>query len=1354
MRLVRPHWYLLPLTAALCVACADSTSTPTPGPDAAPPDTTAATTQPPAPPSPPPLTGFFEPGSFATLTVPADTEEGEPQHLSIDNLSVKVTVQGRMARTEVTQVFRNHTARQTEGTYTFTLPEGASVSRLAMDVEGKMMEGELVERERARQIYEQIVRSQKDPALLEWQGGNRFKTQIFPIPASGTKTVALTYEQLLPSVGREARYTYDLPRLEGPGAHSPIKAFTFKLTATAESGALRGEGYALTVTGHEAIFGSEEFRPRGPLSVWFTTEAPQTRVGYGTWKQERFFMIDYVPKLPARQTGARRGLVIALDTSAGIGSRELKRARELASALIAADADAANPGALRIVMGDLDVARCDGVTDRGDLEAARSCLAARQAGGGTDLGKLALEALRAAREIEGATSVVLLTDGVASLGELDGDLMRDAVVKQLDGQDTSLHTVAIGHAPDEDFLTALARAGGGHSVRLTPATSVAAALEALAPRMDEPLVTQLQVSASDGVVEGLVPHHPFNLARGEHGAIMGRLDSDSAVVRVQGSWNGAPIDESFTLTAPKPSQREDLLVNFWARAVIDDMQRGRANRAKIVETSLHYGVMSRYTSFLVLENQEAYERFKVKRRKQAEKERQDQLQKAANLKKSDRDLQEVLQEGEGRDKKKLKREASNMERGEAEDKPMPDPTESDGARGDDGEMPEAKEEEEKSMRFAAQPDLEATDGKDALVGGLGTKGTGRGGGGVSENRFGRLNGLGYGKGDVANLNKRAAATPRVVADRPGVQGALNDEIVRRIVRRHIRELQHCYERQLQRDVALEGRLELRWVVNAQGRVASVQIARNELGSAVQRCVAQKVRRWVFPQPRDERPVKVRQVLTFTNGSKPSPALIRERVPRLEEKLQAGTLTDAERYTLLGDYVALKDGRRARTLIDLATKEKTPDERARLTLQLLSTTARRRLLAKEFDAATTTLIQLEPADPAALRELADHLIDTDPGSLTRRLGEARQVDPTTGASVLARVREVVGQEAAQALLTAWLANTTREAGYQLLTNDAATAEAFPEQVFETSGALLTKGDPRPDVVDRRIAAALALKRDAEVVDAVVGRCKTVSDEQTHCERWLTALAHHAAAQAVLKTVLGGKIKALEARRRDDVANPALIEELAALLRQVGEAQAADRLLSEVVEFAPHDYQARRRYAKALTGLERPAAACSQMALAVQLNPAERDTFKEMMSLRRSTALEASRVQGCIVEGVSKLPVQRAVSLIMTWEDPSADIDLHITEAGGEHVWYQDRESSSGGLLYYDITDGYGPEIYVLGSGPSGEYKLEVVYYSGDARNVRGTLTILRNAGSPAETREERPFTLPASDARAPLGSFRL
>src|SRR5207245_3755774 len=95
-----------------------------------------------------------------------------------------------------------------EGTFHFPLPADASLSRLAMYVDGTRMEGGMVERENGRAIFESIVRTQRDPALLEWVDGTTFKMRVFPLEGRQEKRILLSYTQKLPSLYGRTSYRF------------------------------------------------------------------------------------------------------------------------------------------------------------------------------------------------------------------------------------------------------------------------------------------------------------------------------------------------------------------------------------------------------------------------------------------------------------------------------------------------------------------------------------------------------------------------------------------------------------------------------------------------------------------------------------------------------------------------------------------------------------------------------------------------------------------------------------------------------------------------------------------------------------------------------------------------------------------------------------------------------------------------------------------------------------------------------------------------------------------------------------------------------------------------------------------
>ncbi|NQT17829.1 MAG: hypothetical protein HQ582_34065, partial [Planctomycetes bacterium] len=140
-----------------------------------------------------------------------DAQSESPVRLNIARYHVNVVLQPPVALVQIDQSFYNPYSQQEEGTFVFNLPRGASVSRFAMYVTpGELIEGELIERKRASQVYETIVRQRRDPAILEQIGDNLFRMRVFPIFARDTKRILLDYTVPLECDGGECRFRLPL----------------------------------------------------------------------------------------------------------------------------------------------------------------------------------------------------------------------------------------------------------------------------------------------------------------------------------------------------------------------------------------------------------------------------------------------------------------------------------------------------------------------------------------------------------------------------------------------------------------------------------------------------------------------------------------------------------------------------------------------------------------------------------------------------------------------------------------------------------------------------------------------------------------------------------------------------------------------------------------------------------------------------------------------------------------------------------------------------------------------------------------------------------------------------------------
>src|SRR5438445_4844022 len=137
-------------------------------------------------------------------------EEKNVPPLAMLNHHVTISMEEQVAITEVEQTFRNHTDRQLEATYVFPVPKGASVNMFTMWVNGTEVRGEMIEADKARQIYTQIVQRTQDPGLLEYMGNNLLRMRVFPIPPKSDQKVAMSYTSVAPQDAGVVEYVYPL----------------------------------------------------------------------------------------------------------------------------------------------------------------------------------------------------------------------------------------------------------------------------------------------------------------------------------------------------------------------------------------------------------------------------------------------------------------------------------------------------------------------------------------------------------------------------------------------------------------------------------------------------------------------------------------------------------------------------------------------------------------------------------------------------------------------------------------------------------------------------------------------------------------------------------------------------------------------------------------------------------------------------------------------------------------------------------------------------------------------------------------------------------------------------------------
>lgn len=147
------------------------------------------------------LTGI--PSIFLNKTFP------EERPVELSDLNISVYVVGNIATTTMEMNFFNPNKRVMEGELNFPMANGVTVSRFALDVNGEMREGVVVDKEKATQAFEAVIRQKIDPGLVEVTKGNNFKARVYPIPPNGYKKAIIAFDQEL--TGDNKNYIYRLP---------------------------------------------------------------------------------------------------------------------------------------------------------------------------------------------------------------------------------------------------------------------------------------------------------------------------------------------------------------------------------------------------------------------------------------------------------------------------------------------------------------------------------------------------------------------------------------------------------------------------------------------------------------------------------------------------------------------------------------------------------------------------------------------------------------------------------------------------------------------------------------------------------------------------------------------------------------------------------------------------------------------------------------------------------------------------------------------------------------------------------------------------------------------------------------
>jgi len=531
---------------------------------------------------------------------PITFADPDGQELILEELSARTAIHGMLSLTELELRFRNPQSRRIEGRFTCTLPPNAAISRFAKEINGQLMEGEVVERLRANQVYEQFLHQMRDPALLEQDQGNRFSARIFPIDPGAPVRLLVSYTTLLPMRGGVRTYSLPLRGL------SKVNKLTFRAFVTPIPGESTS-GKMTTSTAEVTSFDQRDWTPDRDIELTWRADgnAPRSRV----LRAGDFYLAAVRPVSSTANRLPRTGnWLLYADTSASSAEGAQHRVAAI-EALLAALPPRQH---VQLVAFDQDVVPLASGTASELSGTAAGLLRSRLFLGGTDLGALLRDVTKRLHD-DASQTVVVASDLVPTLGEVEAHDL-EAPLAALPPHAT-IHALILGSRENAAFAKALT-AGRGRIVRVPFSESLTARARDAAEELQRPLGASLD--ASDAGAEWIYPAHFDDVAAGDEVLVLGKVKAgDEPRLRLGAhEMSGATRLDAATFGPLLEREAYRAYLEYLGEREAGEASEAvrRALAAEQVRLSVEQRVVTPRTTMLVLENEWDYRRFNLDRR--------------------------------------------------------------------------------------------------------------------------------------------------------------------------------------------------------------------------------------------------------------------------------------------------------------------------------------------------------------------------------------------------------------------------------------------------------------------------------------------------------------------------------------------------------------------------------------------------------------------------------------------------------------------------------------------------------------------------------------------------------------------
>jgi len=564
-------------------------------------------------------------------------KNGNQDAVKIKSHHVDVTINNGYARTEVDQVFHNSSDTDLEALYSFPLPKDASLSELSLWINGQEVTGEVLEKQKARQVYEDQKAQGNQTAIAEKDSYKTFDVSVYPVVAQNDTRVRLVYYQPLEIDLNIGRYVYPLEeggvdeeRIAFWSVDSTVnESFTFDLTlksaqpvkdvrlpgqpnamienlsASSEEG---GNGYIY----HASLSNQEGISSLGDDIVFYyrlddTTPARVELVPYRDSDGKGTFMLTITPAASLATISEGVDWVFVLDISGSMGGNKIATLADGVGRVIGKMTPVDRFRVVTFNDSARDLTRGFINATPENVDQVLNALQNIDANGSTAL-YAGLEMGLNKLDSERTSSIVLVTDGVANVGPTG----HDAFLKLVDEKDIRLFTFVIGNSSNLPLLEDLAKASHGFAMDVSTRDDIYGKILQAKNKVLYEAMHDVNIKISGGKTSDLTPVQPGSLYRGQQLAMFGHYQKPGPVtISMEAKISGQAHEWSCEAVLPEIDTDNPEIERLWALSAIEEIMsevrvHGESDklRNEVIDLATEYSLVTDYTSMVVLDEQE------------------------------------------------------------------------------------------------------------------------------------------------------------------------------------------------------------------------------------------------------------------------------------------------------------------------------------------------------------------------------------------------------------------------------------------------------------------------------------------------------------------------------------------------------------------------------------------------------------------------------------------------------------------------------------------------------------------------------------------------------------------------------